>query len=388
MRSLLGIVFLAGVALPDDAPDASQAPNLARQSPPAAKVSLDHAIKTAVDWLVKNQKPDGSWGKRTSGRTWEVTAGVPGGHYAFEAATTAIAWMGLNDAPYQPEASKQAQAKALQWLVKNVRVKRARGGELYNTWSFGFGLQALAQALKKQAPGATEVELRATAAELVKAIGIYQTPDGGLGYYDFRTRTYRPSWSTSFTTGTGLIALHLAEQAGVDVPAKVVAKSRDHLLRCRTPTGSYLYGSYMKYYPHAGINKPQGSSMRTQTCNLALRFAGAKITDQDLRQGLEDLLVKHHRFAIAGVRRPRPHESWYAVSGYFYLYGHMYAAMVLEQLPDTQRKYFSKKLIEAVLKTRQPDGSFWDYPLYGYHKPYGTGFALMALARCTPPKTK
>ncbi|MHC5044346.1 MAG: prenyltransferase/squalene oxidase repeat-containing protein, partial [Planctomycetota bacterium] len=202
MRSLVGIVFLAGVALPDDAPDASQAPNLARQSPPAAKVSLDHAIKTAVDWLVKNQKPDGSWGKRTSGRTWEVTAGVPGGHYAFEAATTAIAWMGLNDAPYQPEASKQAQAKALQWLVKNVRVKRARGGELYNTWSFGFGLQALAQALKKQAPGATEVELRATAAELVKAIGIYQTPDGGLGYYDFRTRTYRPSWSTSFTTGT------------------------------------------------------------------------------------------------------------------------------------------------------------------------------------------
>jgi len=373
------IGFLAGIALPDDAP------NLARQAPPAAKVSFHEAVRTGVDWLVKNQNPNGSWGKRTSGRTWEVGASVPGGHYAFEAATTAIAWMGLSDVSHQPEASLEAQAKALAWLVRNVRVKRSRGGELYNTWSFGFGLQALAQALNKNAPGATEVELRATAAALVKAIGIYQTPDGGLGYYDFRTRTYRPSWSTSFTTATGLIALHLAERAGVDVSPKVVAKSRDHLLRCRTPTGSYLYGSYMKYYPHAGINKPQGSSMRTQTCNLALRFTGAKITDKDLRRGLEDLLIRHHRFAIAGVRRPIPHESWYSVSGYFYLYGHMYAAMVLEQLSETDRRYFSPKLIEAVLKTRQPDGSYWDYPLYGYHKPYGTGFALMALARCTPP---
>jgi hypothetical protein len=382
MRCLAVIGILAGVALPDDV----SAPNLARQAPPAARVSFEEAVRTGVDWLVKNQNPDGSWGQRTSGRMWEVGASVPGGHYAFEAATTAIAWMGLSDVSHQPEASRKAQAKALQWLVRNVRVKRARGGELYNTWSFGFGLQALAQALRKNAPGATEVELRATAAALVKAIGIYQTPDGGLGYYDFRTRTYRPSWSTSFTTATGLIALHLAERAGVDVPPKVVAKSRDHILRCRTPTGSYLYGSYMKYYPHAGINKPQGSSMRTQTCNLALRFTGAKITDKDLRRGLEDLLIRHHRFAIAGVRRPRPHESWYAVSGYFYLYGHMYAAMVLEQLPEVQRKYFSPKLIAAVLKTRQPDGSYWDYPLYGYHKPYGTGFALMALARCTPPE--
>jgi hypothetical protein len=35
-----------------------------------------------------------------------------------------------------------------------------------------------------------------------------------------------------------------------------------------------------------------------------------------------------------------------------------------------------------VLKARQPDGSFWDYPLYGYHKAYGTGYAVATLARC------
>jgi hypothetical protein len=30
---------------------------------------------------------------------------------------------------------------------------------------------------------------------------------------------------------------------------------------------------------------------------------------------------------------------------------------------------------------RDPDGSFWDYPLYSYHKPYGTALALIALSR-------
>jgi cytochrome b561 len=34
-----------------------------------------------------------------------------------------------------------------------------------------------------------------------------------------------------------------------------------------------------------------------------------------------------------------------------------------------------------VLITRQPDGSLWDYPLYSYHKSYGTAHALIALTR-------
>jgi len=28
--------------------------------------------------------------------------------------------------------------------------------------------------------------------------------------------------------------------------------------------------------------------------------------------------------------------------------------------------------------------AIWDYPLYGYHKPYGTGYALLALALLAP----
>ena len=131
------------------------------------------------------------------------------------------------------------------------------------------------------------------------------------------------------------------------------------------------------------VNQLQGSAMRTPVCNLALRLYGADVSDDDLREGVEGVIT-YHRFAVAGVRRPIPHESWFQVSGYFYLYGHQYAALCLELLDDADRARWWPPLTEAILKARQPDGSFWDYPLYGFHKAYGTGFALMALSRCAP----
>lgn len=124
--------------------------------------------------------------------------------------------------------------------------------------------------------------------------------------------------------------------------------------------------------------------MRNQACNLALHlFDPERCGPSELRLGLEQLR-DHHRFAAVALRRPRPHESFYAVSGYFYLYGYQYAALVLEHVPEEDRREFMPFVAEAILKTRQPDGSFWDYPTYDYHKYYGTGYALIALARCPP----
>ena len=36
----------------------------------------------------------------------------------------------------------------------------------------------------------------------------------------------------------------------------------------------------------------------------------------------------------------------------------------------------------VLLALQEKDGSWWDYPLYDYHQPYGTAFALMSLQRC------
>jgi len=361
---------------------AQEAPNLAREMPPAGRVTVAEAVEAGVRYLVRTQNKDGSFGQSTVGRTWEIMASVPGSLHAFRAATTALCWMGLRDVPHRTPASEAAARKALAWMVKHVRVKRANGVEMYNIWALAYGLRALSQAIRTKAEGASEEALRAEAARIVKAIGIYQVPDGGFGYYDFGAKTFHPSGTgMSFTTATVLVAFHEARRAGVEVPDGMVARAVKSVRRCRKEDGSYIYGIYLKYRPRMGVNQPKGSSLRTQACNLALDLFDGGVTRADLRDGLRDL-EKYHRFAVAGVRRPIPHESWYQVSGYFYLYGHMYAAMVLERLPLEDRRRFSPFLARAILKCREPDGSFWDYPIYGYGKAYGTGYALMTLGRC------
>jgi hypothetical protein len=125
------LVLALGVARAEP----GEAPHLAKVTPPAARVSVDEAVRTAVDFLVKNQNKDGSFGRAAHERTYQLWCDVPGGHMAFRAATTALCWMGLNDAPYQPEASKQAQARCLAWLAKNARVKRAYSQQFYNIWA-------------------------------------------------------------------------------------------------------------------------------------------------------------------------------------------------------------------------------------------------------------
>jgi hypothetical protein len=108
---------------------------------------------------------------------------------------------------------------------------------------------------------------------------------------------------------------------------------------------------------------------------------GEEVAEAEKREGLDDLLVHHTRFQRVASRRPIPHESWYQVSGYFYLYGHGYAAYILEEMPQDDQDRLWPALVDALLYCRQPDGSFWDYPPYSYHKEYGTAFALIALSR-------
>jgi hypothetical protein len=323
-------------------------------------------------------------------RTYELWCDVPGGHQAFKAATTALCWLGLNDAAYQPEASKEAQARCLAWLTKSAAVKRAYAEQFYNIWPYAYGMRALAQALRKEVPGADRAAITATIRQILKGLDTLQTPEGGWSYLDFDFPGRKPTASNSFTTATVLMGIHEARLAGIEVDPKLVDRAVKYLWRTRTPDGNYTYSIGWQWRPQGPINRPQGSSMRNQSCNLALRlFDPEKLGPAELRVGLEQLR-DNHRFATAALRRPVPHSSWYAVSGYFYLYGYQYAALVLDRLPDADKAAFWPFVAEAILKTRQLDGSFWDYPTYDYHKYYGTGYALIALSRCppTPPSSQ
>jgi hypothetical protein len=352
-------------------------------APESAHVSLDDALKTGIAWMVANQAADGSFGSHHSPRPIEVFASFPGSQDAFRIATTALGVIALREsAPGEP-AAEAAVERALELLLCEASVKRQSGVEHYNVWAFGYALQCFGEELLRAPDGPRVPALRAAAADLIEKLGRYQTLDGGWGYLSLGpVPTYQPSeTSMSFTTATILVGVERARQAGLAVPPTLVERAKGEIRNSRLSDGAFLYGDYLRYVPRHGINEPSGSACRASACLLALERVGEPVTAAEHERALVDLLVRFPDYQKAGVRRPIPHESWFSISGYFYLYGHAYAAWTLERLEPEKRRRLAERLVEAVLYCRDPDGSFWDYPLYSYHKAYGTGFALIALAR-------
>lgn len=359
------------------------APHLNAVDASHLQVNREVAIRGAVDWLVDNQNEDGSWGSHRSPRPIEVLADIPGSHNAFRVATTSLCVMALADSPHQTDASRAALNRGIEALIAQHEVKRANDIEHYSVWAFGYCLRALAERLLADPDDPRAEDMRRVCQRMIDKLQNYQALDGGWGYLSLDDPvTHPPSFtSMSFTTATCLVGLARAREAGLALPERMIRRAVASVDRCETGMQAFTYGELWRMSPHRSVNHLKGAACRGPVCLEALRLFGHELTAERAAHALQALLRTHARFQIAGLRRPIPHESHYGVSGYFYLYGHAYAALLLERLPDKQRLGYARDLQRAVLLCRQPDGSFWDYPLYSYHKPYGTAYALMAMSR-------
>ena len=364
----------------------------AASTPPAPSIEeIEAAIDQGVGFLLADQNENGSWGSARQTKGLNIYAPIPGAHGAFRAAVTAMGITALIEsgrADSDP-AVGEALHKAETWLLEELpKVRRATPDAIYNVWTHGYGIQALVRMherdiAEKKIDRAERV--RKLINQQVEMLRHYESVDGGWGYYDFRVGSQRPASSAiSFTTATMLVAFHEAETRvpGIDVPDAMVDRAIKSINRQRKPDQSYLYGEYLKARPMYGINRPGGSLGRTQACNIALRYWGDETVTDDIMVEWLNRLRDRNGWLSIGRKRPIPHESWFQVAGYFYYYGHYYAALCVESLPEEQAVPHRAMLAGVLLSLQEKDGSWWDFPFYSYHQPYGTAFSLMALARC------
>nr|WP_231744410.1 hypothetical protein [Stieleria neptunia] len=352
---------------------------------PTEPEALQAAIERGVQFLIDDQNPNGSWGSPTKTKALNIYAPVPGAHHAFRAGTTSLALSGLLEvAPDDPKTQSTID-RAEAWLYEHLgSLRRASGDAIYNVWGHAYSIQALVRLHRRHAgETAAQEKIVALIRDQFDMLQRYESVDGGWGYYDFRYQSNQPtSSSISFVNGAVLIALAEAREIGVEPPKRIVDRAIAATNRQKKSDFSYLYGEYLKDRPAREINRPGGSLGRTQCCNAALRAWGDKtVTDDVIKTWLYRLYVRNGWLDI-GRKRPVPHESWMQVAGYFYYFGHYYGAVCLDQLPAEQRAPYQAMLAKLILDRQEKNGSWWDYPLYDYHRPYGTGFALMTLHRC------
>lgn len=346
---------------------------------------LEDSILKGVDFLVRSQNKNGSWGGPTKTKGLNIYAPLPGAHHAFRMGTSCLALTGLLDSgDSRPEVLDSIE-KAEQWLLKALpRLKRADVTTTYNVWGHGYALQSLSALGRREGMSDEKMAIYKKAAQgQLDALVMYQDIDGGWGYYS-KIATGRPSGgSMSFTSAAVLVGVYDCQRAfGISLPKKRLKLGIKSIQYQRNPDFSYSYARGHKMYPRKPINRPGGSLGRSQSGNAALRlFDDPKVTDDIIREWL-DKLVKRNGWLDIGRKRPKPHSTHFAVSGYFYYFGHYYAARCIAVLPKEERVPWQDKLAGIIIDKQESDGCWWDFPLYDYHQPYGTGFALSTLVRC------
>lgn len=336
---------------------------------------MKRAIDRGVEFLVKSQRPDGSWGtgQLTDGFLW-LHSSVPGSFDGFRSATTALCVMALREA-----GERKAHDRGVEYLIEHGDARRAEPDLIYNIWAHMYVVQALAGELSAN----KDPRLLAAINWHVDRLVRYEDMRGGWNYYDFEVGSQTPAGTpVSFGTAAGLVALWEARQAGVEVPQKLVDRAIRCLERMRLPNGAYIYGEYLQYAPRALANQPRGAVGRVQPCNYALwLWNSRKVGPAECVAGLE-MFEELHPFLEMGRKRPLPHSSWYQTAPYYFYFDHYYAAKMVERFGGAAQSRFGTMIADWILPLQEPDGSWWDFAMWDYHKPYGTAYVVMTLLRC------
>ncbi|MCC7137290.1 MAG: hypothetical protein IT460_02535 [Planctomycetes bacterium] len=381
---LLALVLAAtaGVALSALSARAPRSAPPARAGAAPARAAVEAAVRRGVAHLVASQQRSGSWGSPAS-NLWDIYAPVPGAFYTFEVAVTGLAVSALLEAGDEVEGAPATAERGLSWLLANHRKARRNSPDvLYNVWAHAYALEAFARALDHETDDTRRAVLRKACDECIDYLGRFEFVDGGWGYYNFDIVAQRPEHgATSFTTASVLLALHRAAQHGVAVPRKLVDRGLALVDMTRKPDWNFAYSWDHRYYPQGGINKTGGSLARAPACIGAMaRWGRAVPTSAPV--GALERLEQHGHLLLIARKYPYPHESWFQNSGYFTFYGYYYATELFDLVPPDARRRAAASIVADLLPLQEPDGSWWDYQLYSYHKPYGTAFVLLSLLRC------
>ena len=276
--------------------------------------NVQDAVGKALSHLRKTQNPDGSWGSASYGRHPAITG------------LACMALMAQGNVPGRGRYGKSVE-RGIKFLMKNVApltgfISGSGQGQMYG---HGFATLALAEAYGMMPSPQLQQKLRLAVRCIIRS----QKPDGGWRYEP------RPYGNSDLSvTICQVMALRAANNAGLKVGKKTIARAIKYTKRSANPDGGFRY-----------MLDSGGSSFALTGAGVTTLYGAGEYDSTEAKRGLEYL---------------KRHLQRYHGQGQYghYFYGHYYAAQAMYQAGGKHWEFWYPRVRDDLLRTQLPNGSW------------------------------
>jgi hypothetical protein len=300
---------------------------------------MQSAVKSGLQFLKRNQSPDGSW--RSAG-----------GHGTYPTAMTGLAGMALVASGSTPTRGPYWREirQSMDYLVKHADsqtgVITEMATENRNMYGHGFSLLYLASVYGMEEDAQRQQKLHGVLTRAVKLIERAQSGAGGWIY------TPDSGGDEGSVTVTQVQALRACRMGGIIVDKKTIDRAVDYIKKCQNPDGgiSYSLGS-------RGASRPAISA-----AGVAVLYNAGVYDDQPF----VDKAMKYVMKNVSPTTDSTGH----------HFYTQLYFAQALYQRGGKDWDDYLAKIGPWLIRTQKKDGS-WEGD--GVGAIYGTAIALTIL---------
>ncbi len=294
---------------------------------------------------------------------------------------TALVWTpGFADS----DERRDAVARATQFMLdelqnNNLLAPGPKTGYDVRGWAHAYALDFFLLALRHELIDLdqdTRTRIQKMIPHLINCLAVNEVKGSG-GW------NYGSSSTSPFMTGSTLLALYHARAQGFDVDDGMVDRALAALEGARLETGSYVYSGSAgggrrpaRPGPRTGRAAMPGACARAAIAELCLYRAGR--SDRKRLRVAVDAFFEHWDELFKRKSQQGTHQLSYGIAPYYFMYGHTYAALAIEALPEKDRPALRRKMQETLWKTREEDGG-WNDRIFPRSKSYSTAMALLAL---------
>lgn len=302
---------------------------------------------------------------------------------------TAICARTLLELPGYAEdpARRAAIERALKFVVAGV-MRADMGPEVASRydvrgWGHAYALLFFSALLRQRAVPDDLADALKPAIERSLAV-IAATEIPGVGGWNYsRPRGFSAAGPASpFMTAVTILALNEVARSGSEVDPELVERALDALESARTDSGTYVYAGEGKGEKGERA-AAEGNCARAAVVEVALRLHG-RSSPERLRAAV-DQFVAHWEWLEKRRAKNGTHVPPFGIAPYYFYFGHEYAALAVEFLPEQDRAAARSSVRELLARTRAEDGT-WNDRVFARSANYGTAAALRTLLADVLPK--